>query len=59
MDVVIRKWPYGSHYYLYINGIQIYDEFGNMKWNTYERAKEIATNHLKSLENTSDSYKEE
>jgi hypothetical protein len=31
MDVEIKRWPYGSHYYLYINGRQIYDGLGNMK----------------------------
>lgn len=37
----------GSHYYLYINGKQIYDTFGNAKWNTYERAREIADSYIK------------
>ena len=45
--VDIKKWPYGSHYYLYVNGKQIKDEFGNTKWNTYERAKEIADKYMK------------
>lgn len=45
--VDIKKWPYGSHYYLYINGKQIKDDFGNMKWNTYERAKELAEEYIK------------
>jgi hypothetical protein len=45
--VDIKKFPYGSHYYLYINGKQIYDEFGNIKWHTYKRAKEIADIYLK------------
>lgn len=51
-DISIKKWPYGSHYYLYINGRQIHDEFGNIKWNTYERAKEIAKSYLQSLKCT-------
>lgn len=46
-EVDIKKWPYGSHYYLYINGKQIYDEFGNEKWNTYKRAREIADKYIK------------
>lgn len=44
--VDIKKWPYGSHYYLYINGKQIYDTSGNAKWNTYERAREIADSYI-------------
>ena len=43
--VEIKKWPYGAHYYVYINGKQISEQFGNIKWNTIERAREVANQY--------------
>ena len=54
--VDIKKWPYGSHYYLYINGRQMKDEFGNVKWNTYERVRSIANDYIRK--NSKDNQEE-
>ena len=40
----ITQWPLGKHWYANIDGQEVTDEDGNNKWNTYERAYEVANN---------------
>lgn len=44
--IKIKKWPGGSHYYAYINGREVKDEFGNIKWNTEKKANEVVLEYL-------------
>jgi hypothetical protein len=36
-DIRVKKFPYGQHYYAYIDDLQVKDG-DTMKWNTYEEA---------------------
>jgi hypothetical protein len=45
-DINITKWPGGKHYYARIGNMQVMDENGDTKWNTYERAFEVAKKYL-------------
>lgn len=49
-SISIKKFPYGSHYYAYIDGKEVKDEFGNIKWNTPERAGEVAKQYIEKGE---------
>lgn len=49
MDIKVDRWFNGKHYYAKIGNVVVVDEFGNVKWNTPERAKEVAINYLDKL----------
>ena len=40
-DIKIEKFPVGTHYYLYIDGVQIRDG-DKLKWDSYQEAAEFA-----------------
>lgn len=48
-DIKIKKWQGGSHYYAKIGKMDVVDKDGNQKWNTHERAMEIALKELETL----------
>lgn len=47
-DIKIVQWPNGEHYYAKIGNMDIVDDKGNQKWNTYDEA---FLNAKKFLEN--------
>jgi hypothetical protein len=48
-DIVIKQWPEGKHWHSYTKeGITIYDEYNNDKFNTYEYAEEVAQKYINS-----------
>lgn len=48
-DIQINKWWGGKHYYAKIKKIDVVDENGEVKWNTEERAREVALSYLSKL----------
>lgn len=48
-DIKISKWRGGSHYYAKVGHIDVEDEFGNVKWNTEKRAREMAIKYMHDL----------
>lgn len=40
--VSIDRWPIGVHFYAKLDGLDVVDEDGNQKWNTYEAARNAA-----------------
>lgn len=41
-DIRIKQWTNGSHWYAYIGDLEIKDELGNIKWDTYQEAMNVA-----------------
>lgn len=50
-SIRINKWWGGVHYYAKIDTIDVIDDNGDIKWNTAERAREIAMQYLAKLNN--------
>jgi S-adenosylmethionine hydrolase len=50
-DIKIKKWWGGLHYYAKVGEVDVVDEFGNVKWNTEKRAREIALKYMHDLNN--------
>jgi hypothetical protein len=48
-DINITKFDGGKHYYATIGGLEVVDEWGDKKWNTYAYAEQIAKKYLKNL----------
>lgn len=48
-DIKIKRFLRGNHYYAKIGDIDVIDEYGNGKWNTVERAEEVANKFLLKL----------
>lgn len=48
-DIKISKWRYGNHVYAKVGHFDVEDEFGNVKWNTEKRAREIALKYMHDL----------
>lgn len=46
-EINITRWPDGNHFYATINGKDIQDNKGNVKWNTYEEAYLVCLEKLK------------
>lgn len=44
--IKLFKWPDGSHWYATIDGIDVQDEDGNVKWNTQQAALQAAKKKL-------------
>lgn len=44
--IKIEKFPFGTHYYVFIDGVQLRKE-ENLKFNTYEEAYSFAKNYIK------------
>lgn len=47
----ILKWPEGKHYYAKVGNKDVFDDDGNMKWNTKKQAEKWAKKFLKELMN--------
>lgn len=48
-DIRIIKYENGKHYYAKIGMIEVVDDDGSRKWNTYKYAYDIAIDYLKKL----------
>lgn len=48
-DIKVTKWEGGRHYYATISSVDVVDEFGDRKWNTYETAYNKALKMLEKL----------
>jgi len=48
-DIKITKFDGGKHYYATIGGIEVIDQWGDKKWNTFSYAETIAKKYLKTL----------
>lgn len=48
-DIKITKFDGGKHYYATIGGVEVVDEWGDKKWNTYNYAEIIAKKYLDDL----------
>ena len=48
-DIKITKFEGGRHFYATIAGVEVLDEFGGRKWNTYQYAEEMAIKFLSNL----------
>lgn len=48
-DIRISRWPDGTHFYATVNGEDVQDENGNVKWDTYELAQENAIKYTIKL----------
>ena len=48
-DIRIKKWDGGKHYYAFIDNIEVKDDDGDIKWNTYDFAYKMAIKKLKEL----------
>lgn len=48
-DIKTNKWWGGSHYYAKIGNVDVIDDFGNVKWNTEKRAREVALKFMHDL----------
>jgi len=48
-DIVISKWPGGSHFYAKIGTIDVVDKDGNVKWNARWEARKAAVDFLRTL----------
>lgn len=48
-DIKITRWRGGKHYYAKVGHIDVEDGFGNVKWNTETRAREIALKYMYDL----------
>jgi len=48
-DIKIDKWFGGKHYYAKICEIDVVDESGGTKWNTYEYAQKVAVKYMHIL----------
>lgn len=48
-DIEIKKFENGKHYYAFIGKLEVVDEDGNKKWNTYEYAEKMAIDYLNNL----------
>lgn len=48
--IKLFKWPDGCHWYASIDGNDVQDENGNVKWNTQEQAMNAAKRKLAKIE---------
>ena len=48
-NIKITKWDGGTHYYAKIGNMDVVDEDGNQKWDTYDEAYQMALEELKTL----------
>lgn len=48
-DIKITKFDGGKHYYATIGGLEVVDQWGDKKWNTYAYAEQIAKKYLVNL----------
>jgi hypothetical protein len=48
-DITIKQWSGGTHYYAKIGNMDVVDEDGNQKWDTYDEAYQKALEELKTL----------
>lgn len=48
-NIEIKQWYGGKHFYAKVKGIDVVDEFGNVKWNTEEQAIFVAEKFLEQL----------
>lgn len=46
-DIKVIKWSNGNHYYSKVGNVDMIDDKGNQKWNTYKEARTVAENFLK------------
>lgn len=45
-DIKVTQWEGGTHFYATVGNMTVYDDKGNMKWNTEEEAKRWAMRAL-------------
>lgn len=48
-DINVFNWNGGNHFYAKIAGIDVVDTFGQVKWNNYDRAMDVAKKYLIKL----------
>ena len=50
-DIIISKWPGGTHFYAKVGNIDVVDSLGNVKWSTRWEARKAAVDFLRTLQN--------
>lgn len=48
-DIKITQYTGGKHFYAKIAGIEVEDEYGDKKWNTYKYAESVAKEYINKL----------
>lgn len=45
----IHRWPDGTHFYAKVGKLDVVDDDGNVKWNTYKKAMKAAKKFIEQL----------